>query len=276
MKHTVDHIGGEVRLRNYALNLFPQLATNNAVKTAIKKGHLRVNGATSDTGYFVQEGDEITYDQPKIEFHSTHSIDVLYEDEYLAIVRKPAGLVTSGNTRTSLAAHLPHILKPSQEEDYLSIPKPAHRLDRMTSGLLLVSKCSRASVALGKMLQEHTIDKYYAAIVVGNLNKKGMINTPIDGQEAVTEVIETHTLQTKDETSLVRVRLHTGRTHQIRKHLLGLGHPIVGDPLYNEDGLTFKQGLFLVAYKMEFQHPFINDHVRVEIDLPKKFKKYIR
>lgn len=279
MKHIAEIANGEVvRLTEYLPGVFPVLTTNSGIKKAIKRGQLLVNGASSTTGYHVQSGDVLSYITPKpvlVELPPI-KISVVYEDEFIAVVNKPAGLTSSGNMRKTLANYLPHILQLSGEVDALPVPLLAHRLDKATSGLVIVGKTSAAIIELGAMLSAQKIDKKYAAIVEGTVSESiQQIDDPIDGQAASTVLVSRQVLTTKDPTSLLYLSLETGRTHQIRKHLHSIGHPIVGDPIYNNEGLTFRRGLFLAAVEVRLTHPITNKPVACQIDLPSKFRKYL-
>lgn len=280
MKHTVPQdVDQEPRLREYLLGIFPVLPTNAAIKKAIKQGAISVNGQPARTGYLVRPADVIVHEytaRRAVQGLPPIYIPILYQDDFLAIVNKPPGLTSSGKKKVVLANYLPEILQLSAAEDALAKPLLVHRLDKATSGLILAAKTAQASVALSNMLADHQMKKTYHAIVEGKLSKAvKLIDTPIDGQTAETIVEEVTHLYTSDPTSLIKVGLRTGRTHQIRIHMASIGHPIVGDPVHNATGLTFRKGLFLQATAIAFSHPITADQIAISIPLASKFRKYL-
>lgn len=278
LKHTVcKKDDNPIRLREYLLGVFPLLQTNNAVKKAIKRRLISVNNKNGETGYFVQEGDEICMKLPNpIVSTDILDLEIVYEDDYLAVINKPAGVVCSGNYRKTIADSLPTVLYPSQEIDRLTTPLLVHRLDSATSGLLMTAKTHSARVKLGEMLEHNSIQKTYVAIVEGHItHQMKFIDFPVEGKKALTKITSIQKLETKDPASLVYLNIQTGRTHQIRKHMTALGYPLVGDQKYNKEGLSFGRGLFLAAVSLKFNHPITDQVVDIAIEIPKKFKKYI-
>jgi 23S rRNA pseudouridine1911/1915/1917 synthase len=202
-------------------------------------------------------------------------LKVLFEDDYLAAIHKPAGIEVSGNKFRTLANALPKNLKPSSLSD-ATIPQPAHRLDYATTGIVLVGKTASCIRALNKLFEEKKIVKTYYAITIGNMKPNGRIETTIDGKPAQSDYEVMKSVLSERFGSLNLVRLHpkTGRRHQLRKHLFSIGNPILGDRDYALDGLILKgKGLYLHAYSLKFEHPFTKNPLHITDELPEKFGK---
>lgn len=268
------------RLSDYACGIFPQLVSRKSVKKAIKSGAIRVNKLVSTTAYWVQSNDEIqlfdlAQQAPK---RYDLALEVVYEDEDLAVINKPAGIVVSGNQFRTIANTLTSNLTPSSLPDALAWPKPTHRLDQATSGLLLIAKTALARVHLGRQFEDKSIQKRYRAICIGQVPESGRITESIGDKSAFTRyewVSQSPSIKNKT-LSLVSLYPETGRTHQLRIHLSNLGYPILGDSLYGSEGLILKRkGLFLAAVALQFQHPRTEQPMAIEIPHPNKFDKLL-
>ena len=166
-------------------------------------------------------------------------------------------------------------LKNSTKSDATN-PQPIHRLDYPTSGVLLVGKTSASIQQLNKLFEFKEISKTYVAITVGKMCSAGTINLEVDGKNASTSFKVLKSIDSKRFEALNLVQLHpkTGRKHQLRNHLSGIGHQILGDKIYGVDNLKLKgKGLYLHAFKLEFIHPFTKNKIAVSKEIPKKFKK---
>jgi 23S rRNA pseudouridine1911/1915/1917 synthase len=200
----------------------------------------------------------------------------LFEDEYLAVINKPAGIEVSGNKKWTLENALSFNLEPSSESDTLKFPKPVHRLDYPTSGALLIGKTATAVIALNKLFEERKVQKVYHAVTIGKMEKFGTIETPIDGRPSKSTFTVLQTLDSERFThlNLVKLKPHTGRRHQLRKHLSEMGNPILGDRDYGKNGLILSgKGLYLHASSLQFLHPITQEELFIEAALPKKFRK---
>jgi len=168
-----------------------------------------------------------------------------------------------------------HNLKISTAVDAFELPRPVHRLDYATSGLLLIAKTTSANIALSRQFENKTIQKRYQAIVIGKLAaQKGEIEEAIEGKSAITkyQVKQTSPSLKTGHLSLIDLYPLTGRTHQLRIHMANLGHPILGDQLYHGDKpLLQGKGLFLCAVELNFEHPFNKGRMNFRIDAPNKF-----
>jgi 23S rRNA pseudouridine1911/1915/1917 synthase len=276
-KHSVPKGIEKSRLSDYLIGIFVAVPTRKGIKKAIKKGAVLVNGMIGNTGDWLV-GEEVIelYDllekQPKVfEF----DLPIVFEDEDLAVINKPGGIPVSGNYFKTIQNALPHNLQPSKAKDALKIPRPVHRLDAPTCGLLLIAKSKTAHLELSKQFAEKTIQKRYQAIATGQLPEKGEINLPIDDKPSVTrfEVIRVVPSLKNEFLTFVNLYPITGRTHQLRKHLAALNHPILGDKLYGTEGLIlWKKGFFLCAVALNFEHPITQKHMTILIEPPKKFE----
>lgn len=274
--HLVPNNIGTIRFIDYALTVFTDIPTRSAMKKAIKKGSFLIDDTLAQTGTFVKAGQSIQRIDKEKAPEKFYSIDleIVYEDEYLAIINKPAGVIVSGNAFKTIVNALPLHLSKSKESDALKTFKPVHRLDGPTSGLLIVAKTAKSLALLGQMLERKEIRKEYTAIVCGEISKEASITSPIDGQEAWTsfQAIRSVPSLQNGQLSLVRLTPHTGRTHQLRIHMSSIGHPIMGDQLYGSQAHMLKgKGLFLTAVSLSFAHPITNESLQLTIELPAKY-----
>ncbi|ASB49141.1 RluA family pseudouridine synthase [Alkalitalea saponilacus] len=267
------------RISDYLPGIFPGLNTKSSAKKSLKRGDISYNNHIATTANIIQPGDEIVYrktiSEPRRIFNL--KIDVVYEDDELAVINKPAGIVVNGNQFRTIENALPGCLKASPSEDALMVPQPVHRLDSLTSGLLMVAKTHKAHLHLSRQFQNKTIKKQYNAVVIGKPEDEGTISTPIENRKAITRfrTLKTWPSIKNRYLSLLSVTPETGRTHQIRIHLKELGFPILGDPLYGTEGLILKhRGLFLCAMALEFTHPVTNKIIHLETDPPPKFFRF--
>ncbi len=274
--HIVPEGVEDIRLYDYAQQIFKTVPSRKGIKKAIAREEIIVDGEKTTTGLWVKPGQKIellasNVNPPKA-YHL--KLKVVYEDEYLAVIDKPAGIPVSGNQFRTIQNALIGNIKDSQEEDALPWPKPVHRLDSPTSGLLLIAKTAAALVKLGQQFEQKEIQKKYNAIVIGKLSNNGTIDAEIEGLKSLTEyklIISVPSLRNK-HLSLVELFPKTGRTHQLRIHLSQLGFPILGDKIYGKEGEVLKgKGLFLSAVELIFIHPTTQMPLTIELPLPNKF-----
>ena len=264
-----------IRLNTYCEQYISYFQSRKSVKKAIKKGGVLLNKRMVHGGTWLKVSDEIWIVAPELTPPKSYHlvIPVIFEDPFLAIVNKPAGLTVSGNQFKTLANTLTHNLKPSNENLALPWPLPTHRLDNQTSGLVIIAKTKLARIKIGQLFEQRLIDKTYHALVMGKLcSKQGLFDTDIERKNAMTSyhVIEEVNSLKNDYLSLVELKPRTGRTHQLRIHLAKNNTPILGDKLYSESTIQQK-GLFLCANKVVFKHPITEKKLKIEIPLPYKF-----
>ncbi len=249
----------DVRLDYAAAALLEGIASPTAARKRRQAGRLLLNGLVPERAGEVRPGDRIgLLGALEVRVQSERTIPVLYKDEHLAVVHKPAGLRTTGAGRGTLVACLPGNLGPSAAKDALDHAHPVHRLDDRTAGLVLVARSGRAAVGLGRALQERRVQKRYEAVVLGRLEGSGRIDLPIDGRPAASRyaVLQHCPSRRFGWLSLVSLWPETGRTHQLRLHMAALGHPLLGDGEHDggRDNVLNK-GLWLFALELLFEHP---------------------
>lgn len=268
------------RLYDIAFLAFQKIIpSKKGIKKAIKRGCLLVDGAPGQSGWKINTGQrlDLLADFSKIPKIYELEIPVLYEDEHVVVVNKPAGLVVSGNEYRTLYNTLGHNINKSLQPDALPYPTPCHRLDKATSGCLIVAKTKTAQIDIGNQFAQKKIQKEYVAIVHGEIEKSGNIQLPINNQAAESSysLIEKVETTSGEFWSLVHMYPHTGRTHQLRIHFSAIGHPILGDKLYGTQGnILLHKGLFLCAKEVRFN--IAGQERRISLDLPKKYSRVIR
>jgi len=254
----------------------------------IKTGAVTVNGRPSKPSYRVQVGDEVVVhipaEMPEPVVPEDIPLDIIYEDEALLVVNKPAGMVvhpalghTSGTLVNAVLAHCPHVADVGGPDRAGVV----HRLDKDTSGLILVAKDETTRAALQHQFKRRRVTKTYLALVEGQVQpREGVIEAPMgrdkrqrkkmavvrSGREARTQY---RAVEYFAEHTLLEVRPHTGRTHQVRVHLAWLGHPVVGDAVYGRRRQRLLQDRhFLHAAHLRFTHPTTGEEVTFEAPLP--------
>ncbi|WP_034062332.1 RluA family pseudouridine synthase [Lacinutrix jangbogonensis] len=276
--HIVPKLAKPIRLQEYGVGVFNLVFTKSALKKALKKQYITVNGVVATSATFITGGETIClsilhHSKPRTKL--ILKLNVLFEDDYLAIIHKPAGILVSGNSFKTIANALIQNLKPSHLPDRTT-PQPVHRLDFPTTGLLLIGKTSGSIRALSKLFEDKKIKKRYYAITIGSMEPKGEISSEIDGKSSQSHYKVKASITSKRFSilNLVKLKPKTGRKHQLRKHLTSIGHPILGDKDYSIPHLILNgKGLYLHAYSLKFIHPFTNKKVSIEDELPDKFKK---
>jgi 23S rRNA pseudouridine1911/1915/1917 synthase len=267
-----------IRFQEYGVAIFNTIPTKSGIKKAIKKELIFIDGIAATTSKYIYGGEKIELFESKNSSNFKRLIldlEVLFEDDYLAIINKPAGILVSGNKFVTIVNALSQNLNKSNQIDAIK-PQPIHRLDYPTSGVLLVGKTSSAVQKLSFLFEKKEIKKTYLAITIGKMCFGGLINFDIDHKNASTtfEVLQTLNSNRFKFLNLIKLTPKTGRKHQLRKHLSGIGHQILGDKNYGNTNLILNgKGLYLHAYSLEFFHPFTKDKISISKELPKKYLK---
>lgn len=276
-RHLVAEVAPGTRIYDYARGLFIQLPTRASLKKALSKGRLILNATTAKSATHVNQGDLIELLEGTEKITPYHlDLPIIYQDQSLAVIHKPAGIPVSGNQFRCIQNALPHVLAKSAFPDALRMPRPVHRLDAATQGLLLVGRSASALVELSQQFEQGQIKKLYAAIINGKMEGEQVIDKPLDGKVAITgyKTIQVVPSLRNGHLSLLELSPQTGRTHQLRKHLSGIGHPIVGDKRYGIAGsVMLHKGLFLAAVGLSFLHPETGAQMSFNIPIPPKFGK---
>ena len=252
-------------------------ASKKAAYKAVKRGEIHVNGhPVTDPQHRLHSEDMVTVfsDSRESPPPLTLTMPVVFEDDYLAVVEKPPGLPVSGNYAKTVQRALPYNVSASLEPDALRIPRPVHRLDAPTGGILLVAKTGGALVDLSHQFETRAVRKTYHAVTAGPLPDCVTVTRPLGGKHAETvfQTLDRVPSLNYTELCLVVCQPHTGRTHQIRRHLQELGAPIVGDRQYGETGHVLKgKGLFLWAVGLAFRHPVTGGSFDITVRTPRKF-----
>ena len=267
--------------------------TRTSAQRLIEDGNILVNGKNAKVSYKIQENDKISVEIPEpkqIELKAQDiPIEIVYEDSDIIVVNKPKGMVVhpaNGNPDGTLVNAIMAICKDSLSGIGGEIrPGIVHRIDKDTSGLLIVAKNDNVHVKMSEQIKNHEVKKTYIALVRGVFKEnEATIDMPIgrstsdrkkmavnkNGKNAITHI---KVLKRFDKYTLLKVNIETGRTHQIRVHLSHIGYPIVGDYTYSNGKNEFDVvGQCLHAQKLEFKHPITQKDMCLEAELPQYFK----
>jgi 23S rRNA pseudouridine1911/1915/1917 synthase len=293
LRFTVELRDSGRRLDHVVQERFPE-HSRSRIQEWIKAGHVRVNGAAAKAAHTAHEGEVIDVEPaappPLKAFAEEIPVDVLYADEDLVAINKPAGMVVhagagrhSGTLVNAVLHHFSTLSNVAGEER----PGIVHRLDRDTSGVVLVARTDAAHRALAEQFASRTVQKTYVALVQGVIAPDhGHIRTPIardpvrrtrmttraeHGRAAHTEY---RVLRRFAKHTLLEVDIHTGRTHQIRVHLASAGHPVAGDPLYGA-ARTPHGRFFLHALRIAFLSPASGERITIEAPLAPELRRWL-
>lgn len=270
--------------------------TRTAAARLIEDGSCTVNGKTVQKNYKLRVGDRISLIIPEPEavdiLPENIPLEIVYEDNDLLVVNKPKGMVvhpaaghSSGTLVNALMYHCGDSLSGINGEIR---PGIVHRIDKATSGLLIVAKNDFAHNGLAEQIRVHSFTREYEAVVTGTIKEDGTVNAPIgrhkidrkkmcvtneNSKQAVTHY---HVLENMAGYTHLRLRLETGRTHQIRVHMAYIGHPVAGDEVYGNGKPKSLGGQCLHARKIGFVHPVSGEYMEFESELPKYFTKFLK
>ena len=279
-----------------ALIMMDSNLSRMTVQRLINDGKILVNNKSVKVSYKTKVGDEITIEEEepqKIDIVAQDiPIDVLYEDKDIIVVNKPKGMVVhpaNGNPDGTVVNAIMNLCGDSLSGIGGKIrPGIIHRLDKDTSGVLIVAKNDNAHVNISNQIKNRETKKYYIALVRGVIKEnEATINMPIgrskkdrkkmavtkDGKEAITHF---RVIKRYDNYTLLEIKIDTGRTHQIRVHLAEIGHPVVGDYIYSNGKNPFGvEGQMLHAKQIEFKHPSTGEQMKIEAPVPDYFNEII-
>ena len=277
------------RIDNFLLRRLKGVPKSHVYRV-LRSGEVRVNSGRVKPEYRLKTGDRVRV--PPIRISPARApvakplgLPVVFEDSSILVIDKPSGVAVHGGSGVSYGV----IESLRAERPQAKLLELAHRLDRDTSGLLLVAKKRAALVELHRMLREGEVEKVYSAVVAGAYRGPGEIRAALHkyvtgagerrvavregGMSAATKV---SVIKKSRECSLLEVRLLTGRTHQIRVHLAHAGHPILGDDKYGGEAKKAARRLLLHAGKLAFDHPVSGERITLEAPLPTDMREFVR
>lgn len=266
----------------------------------IEGGNVSLSGKTiSSKSHKVQKNQEIVIDSSALLVENKPLADpeikfsVVYEDDDICVIDKPAGLVVhpgSGNESGTLVNGLLSLYPNIEHVGQAERPGIVHRLDKNTSGLMIIARSTLAYDELITMMSEHDVDRIYLALVHGKIgNERGIIDAPIGrsvahatqmavssaGRQAITSYQVISHFSLPMEASLCELKLETGRTHQIRVHMKAIDHPVVGDDLYSRRNSFGLKRIFLHSAKLKFTHPVSGEKMEFRSDMPPELAEFL-
>lgn len=285
-----------VRVDKALSGRLPDMSRSRIAKL-IDGGHVTINGRPAVRSAVIKAGDSIEIILPppvSLEAEPENiPLDIVYEDSAVIVVNKPQGMVvhpaSGNNSGTLVNALLYHCGDSLSGINGIQRPGIVHRIDKGTSGLLMVAKTDEAHRGLSEQIKAHTFTREYEAVVLGHVkNTSGTVSAPIGRhrikrkQMAVTDINSkpavTHykVLAYYDGYTHMRLRLETGRTHQIRVHMAYIGHPVAGDPVYSKKKAAGLEYQCLHAKKIGFEHPVSGEYMEFETPLPEYFTNFLK
>ena len=289
----IDNSNFGVRLDKFVKDVATDLS-REYIQQLIEEEYILVNDKSVKSSYKTSIGDEIIVnfkDDEDLQVEAQDiPLDIIYEDSDVIVINKKQGMVVHpapGNYKDTLVNALLYHCQDLSSINGIKRPGIVHRLDKDTSGLIMVAKNDVAHNFLSEQLKDKTASRVYIALVHGNVHvKKGIVNAPIgrdpksrvkmavvkDGKEAITEF---SVLKYYKEFTLIECRLKTGRTHQIRVHMSYIGYPLVGDSLYGPKKLRYGDKQYLHAKELSFIHPISKERLFFNSEIPQYFKEFL-
>ena len=293
--YKVEQDDNLVRLDKY-LTKYSELTRRSRVQQLIDEGNCEVNGKQEKANYKVKVGDDVILkEEEQVELGVIAQdipLDVRYEDEDVIVINKPKGMVVhpaNGNQSGTLVNALLHHCKDLSGINGVMRPGIVHRIDKDTTGLIIVAKNDKAHLSLSEQLQKKTVNRLYYALVHGNIGHDfGTIDAPIGRDEKDRQKMAVTSKNSKDakthfkvierfgKFTLVECRLETGRTHQIRVHMRYIEHPVAGDEKYAYRKTLQTNGQLLHAHQLTFVHPRTGEKIVVNAPLPPQFEQVLQ
>lgn len=289
----------ELLVEEGSLRIDKYLAANteysrSLIAKMIENEYVLVNGKKTKNNYILKTGDKIEVKDGFIEPLDVKPenipLNIVYEDDDIIVLNKESGMVVhpgNGNNDGTLVNALLYHTNALSDVNGEIRPGIVHRIDKDTSGLMVVAKNNKAHEILADALSRHEIKRDYIALLKGEflsdtatidapigrdkLNRKKMTVTAENSKDAITDM---RVLKRYKGYTLVRLSLHTGRTHQIRVHMEYIGYPVYNDPVYTNDKTT-EFGQFLHSASIDFVHPITKEHMHFECELPEYFKEFL-
>lgn len=297
MKLTIDELTEDTRIDSYLAEVMNDISRSK-IQSIIKNGNCLVNSKEVKPSYSLKQGDVVEIEEPDLTslqiLPEDIPIDVIWENDDMAVINKPSGMLTHP-TPVETSGTLVNALLYKYGENLSDINGDMrrgilHRLDRNTSGLIMVAKNNSAHEFLVNEMKEHRFIKKYIAVVRGIIEQDEFeINTPIgrhlsqphkmavNGKGAKESLTRVKVLKRLDGATLIELTLITGRTHQIRVHMASIGHPVYNDTLYGFGKMKIKtEEQVLQSYKLEFTPPHSSERINLEIPYDEKITKILK
>ena len=292
MKQRVPESAAGERLDRYLASL-PDVGSRGVAERLLAAGEVRVDGLELAKSYRLAGGEQVEFDPPERSADTLEpepmDLRIAYEDEHLVVVDKPAGLVVHPAPGHATGTLVHGLLTREIAGGDADRPGIVHRLDRDTSGLMVVARTEESYKRLQDLVRRRALERHYAALVVGRpRSRRGTIEAPIgrDRRDPMRQSLDTDTpreavthfelVELLPRHSLLDVRLETGRTHQIRVHLTAIDLPVAGDHVYGRAREVGLERQFLHAGRLAFPHPFTDERIETESPLPDDLDRALR